>query len=277
MNASDADTTRRTAVVNEALARRCWPGQDPLGKRVVRAGGGPAESLEVVGVVGNLKHWRASTVFSERTAPNRQTARLTEWAIDQPPAPTVYVPCERHPDRGWGFMIRTRQAPAALAGPLRELARKTQPDAPPPLLYFMEQEFYAASQTQRTFMWFMDFFALTALVLSAIGLYAILSYSAAQRTKEIGIRMALGSAPRHVFMLVLGEGARVIALGAALGLAAALGLTPLLRAYLFEVSPTDPWALGGAVLLLSAVAFLACFLPARRATRLDPMNALRCE
>jgi ABC-type antimicrobial peptide transport system permease subunit len=174
-------------------------------------------------------------------------------------------------------MIRTRQAPAALAGPLRELARKAQPNTPPPLLYFMEQEFYAASQTQRTFIWFLDFFALTALVLSAIGLYAILSYSVAQRTKEIGIRMALGSAPRHVLMLVLGEGARVIALGAALGLAAALGLTHLLRAYLFEVSPTDPWALGGAVLLLSAVAFLACFVPARRATRLDPMNALHCE
>ena len=124
---------------------------------------------------------------------------------------------------------------------------------------------------------FLVVFAAVGLLLASLGIYGVLAYSVARRTREIGIRMAMGAERRHVLSMVMGEGARLIAIGVAVGLLAAYWLTPLLRNQLFEVSPTDPFVLGAVVLILLVVALLACLLPARRATSIHPMEALRYE
>ncbi|HXI50365.1 MAG TPA: FtsX-like permease family protein, partial [Candidatus Saccharimonadales bacterium] len=134
-----------------------------------------------------------------------------------------------------------------------------------------------STQAQRTYMLFLVVFAAVGLLLAALGIYGVLAYSVARRTREIGIRMAVGAERRHVLVMVMIEGGRLVAAGIVLGLITAFWLTRLLRHQLFQVSPTEPRVFVGVVLVLSAVVFLACFIPARRATRIDPMEALRHE
>jgi len=136
---------------------------------------------------------------------------------------------------------------------------------------------YDATKAQRTYMTYLVVFAVVGLVLSAMGIYSVLAYSVTRRTREIGIRIALGAERRHILRATIAEGMRLIAVGTGVGLLAAFWLTRLLQHQLFEVSPTDPIVFTGVVLFLLAVALLACLLPARRATKVDPMEALRYE
>jgi putative ABC transport system permease protein len=146
-----------------------------------------------------------------------------------------------------------------------------------PWFQVARQTLYDATAAQRIYMLYLVVFASVGLLLAALGIYGVLAYSVSRRTREIGIRMAVGAERRHVLHLVMGEGARLIFLGVAVGLLAAFCLTPLLRSQLFDVSPTDPFVFAAVVLVLLAVALLACLLPARRAMRLNPMEALRYE
>jgi ABC-type antimicrobial peptide transport system permease subunit len=146
-----------------------------------------------------------------------------------------------------------------------------------PLIRIAKQTLYDSTQAHRTYMSYLIVFAAVGLLLSALGIYGVLAYSVARRTREIGIRMAVGAQRRDVLCLVLSEGAWLILMGIVAGVLGALALTRLLRQQLFQVSPTDPVVLIAVVLLLGCVALLACLLPAARASRIDPQEALRCE
>jgi putative ABC transport system permease protein len=160
---------------------------------------------------------------------------------------------------------------------MRKELSAAEPAMRAPQITLCRQVLYESTQAQRTYMLFLVVFAAVGLLLAALGLYGVLAYSVARRTREIGIRMAVGAERRHVLTMVLTEGGRLVAVGVVLGVIAAFWLTRLLRHQLFEVSPTEPRAFVAVVLALSAVALLACFLPARRATKINPMEALRYE
>jgi len=253
---ADASPDAKTILVNQELARLAWPGENPLGKRIAYAEEG-GDWLEVVGVVGNTKDWR----------------------LDQPPRPFFYEPYQRdllHEDSPV-FVVRTTRDPMLLTKPLRDLAREMAPGATAPIIYFVERELYSSTQLRRTYMWFLNLFGLIGLTLSGIGLYGVLSYSVVQRTREIGVRMALGANTRDVLILVLRQGGRLMLVGGAVGLVGAIGLTHLLRSLLFGTSATDPLVFVCALMVLLLVALTACYLPARRASRVDPAVTLRHE
>lgn len=241
------------------MARLCWPGQKAVGKTFRRpSGASDPEVYQVAGVVGDQR-----------------------WYNDQP-GPTFYVPYSgaAHWTRSRKFQamfVRTRDNPARLIPLIRKELKAAEPAVKASSFTVVRQSFNEATQAQRTYMMYLVVFAGAALLLSAIGLYGVLSYSVARRTREIGIRMALGAERRDVLRLVLMEGARLVGGGVLAGLVAAFWLTRLLRSQLFEVSPTDPVVFGGVVLVLVAVALAACLAPAFRATRVDPMTALRYE
>jgi len=146
-----------------------------------------------------------------------------------------------------------------------------------PQVIVCRQALYDSTQAQRTYMLFLVVFAAVGLLLAALGIYGVLAYSVARRTREIGIRMAVGAGRRHVLAMVIAEGGRLVAIGTVLGVVAAFWLTWLIRHQLFDVSPTEPRVFAAVVLLLLAIALLACWLHARRAAKIDPMEALRYE
>jgi putative ABC transport system permease protein len=250
---ADAVRKAKTILVNQELARLAWPGESPLGKRIAHAEGD--DWLQVVGVVGNIK----------------------DWGLDKPPVPTFYVPYQRSLDASPVFMVRVTGDPASLTKPLRDIARDVAPGAMAPSIAFVEQELYASTQLRRTYMWSLNVFGLIGLSLSAIGLYGLLTFSVVQRTREIGIRMALGAEKRDILKMVLGQGGQLLAIGLIVGLAAALGSTHLLRSLLFETSPANPLVLATAMVVLFLVGWVACYLPARRAALVDPIVALKYE
>jgi putative ABC transport system permease protein len=252
---ADASPEAKTILVNQELARLAWPGQNPLGKRIAHAQ--TDNWLEVVGVVGNI----------------------IDWQLDAPPAPIFCEPYQRNLlySQGPHFMVRSTRDPALLTKPLRDLAREMAPGAMAPSIYFVERELYRSTQLRRTYMWFLNLFGLIGLTLSGIGLYGVLSYSVVQRTREIGVRMALGANTRDVLTLVLGQGGRLMLVGVAVGACGAFGLTHLLRSLLFGTSATDPLVFVCALMVLLLVALMACYLPARRASQVDPAVTLRHE
>jgi putative ABC transport system permease protein len=160
---------------------------------------------------------------------------------------------------------------------MRKELSAVEPAMRAPQVTVCRQALYDSTQAQRTYMLFLVVFAAVGLLLAALGIYGVLAYSVARRTREIGIRMAVGAERHHVLVMVMTEGGRLVAVGIVLGLITAFWLTRLLRHQLFQVSPTEPRVFVGVVLVLSAIGFLACFIPARRATRIDPMEALRHE
>jgi putative ABC transport system permease protein len=262
---ADSAESAGVAVVNESLARELWPGQNPIGKPLLAADGDAAQSSprEVVGVVADIR----------------------EMGLDQPSRATVYVPQAQVKDafnamtNYWiaaSCLVRTAR-PLNLDNEIRGIVAAVDPEEPVAQIDSMANVLARSISEQRFFMTLMGIFAALALVLAGGGIYGVLSYQVARRTHEIGIRMALGANPRDVFRLVLNEGLRVVLVGVAIGTAAALMLTRLMAGLLFGVKPTDPLTFVAVAALLVCVALAACYIPARRATHVDPIIALRYE
>ncbi|HZS07631.1 MAG TPA: ABC transporter permease [Blastocatellia bacterium] len=256
---TDADraNTPPVGVVNETLARRFWPNEEAIGKRIRWGGWNPGGWLEIVGVAADVK--------------------MSALEADSPP--TVYMPAFQIPRlrRAALFIARTSGDPAGLIAALRREVSAVDAELPVYDVQTMNQV-VADSVAQRRFtMWLLAIFAVAALVLAAIGLYGVLAYAVAQRTQEIGIRMALGARRADVLALVLGQGMALALTGVAVGLIASFAMTHLMRSLLFGVSATDPLTFAGVAVLLAGVALVACYVPARRATKVDPMIALRYE
>ncbi|MBV8856909.1 MAG: ABC transporter permease [Acidobacteria bacterium] len=248
----DRDGSPGVVVVNQTLAQRYWPGQDAVGKRI-SFGGAEGPWLSVVGVVADVKH--------------RQ--------LDARPEVEAYVPYKQNP---WPLVIltvRTEGDPLALAGAVRRAAREVDPDQPVFGIKTMEQHLSDSVAARRLAMTLLGGLAALALLLSTVGIYGVISYFVTQRTQEIGIRMALGARQSDVLRLVVGRGLRMAAIGVVIGLLAAFALTRVMTSILYGVGATDLLTFIAVPSLLIAVALLASFLPARRATRLDPLNALR--
>jgi predicted permease len=251
---ADDQKARPVVVLSETTARRYFGAEDPLG-RFLTLNNGSRARFEVVGVVGDVRR-----------------AGLTAEVPLQ-----VYQPIAQRTPGFAALMVRTALPPATLAKSVQAALWRVDPDIPITDVATMDT-FVSRSVTQpRLYLTLFTLFAGLALLLAAIGLYGLIAYSVAQRTREFGIRAALGSSPRAVLLLVLREGVFLIALGICLGLAGAFAAAQLLRNMVFEISLHDPGVFVAVPLGLAAVAVLACWLPARRATKIDPMIALRCE
>jgi predicted permease len=241
----------RVAVVNETMARRYWPGRDALGGRFRVHG----SWVSVVGVAKN-------GVYRD---------------VGEPPAPWFFLPLYQSYRPAMTLALRSGGDPSLLAAPVTELARELDPSLALFGVRSFEDHLQATDFRQRLGSRALGLFGVLGLVLAAVGLYGVLSFTVAQRTREIGIRMALGGARRDVFRMVLGQGLRVAAVGLALGVALAAAGARALGSLLVGVGALDVPTFAGVVATLSAVALLACALPARRATRVDPIRALRHE
>jgi predicted permease len=253
---SDGLPGREVAVVNQRFAARYWPGEDPVGKRLRLIKSSPQPWLTIVGVCPDVL----------QTEPTRAEVQ-----------PSVYVPYRQDPVRFLAIAARTRLDPNSLAAAFRNEVRHVD-DALPvfsirPLTGYFEQQRWGL----RTFGTLFAIFAGIALVLASLGIYAVMAYSVGQRTQEIGLRMALGASSPSILGMVLAAGLKRLLLGLALGLAAAFGLTRVIAGLLVRVNPADPLTFAGISLLLAAVGVFACWLPARRAMRVDPAVALRHE
>jgi putative ABC transport system permease protein len=247
-----------TTIINETMARMFWPGEDPLGKRfggLMSYGGN--RQYEVVGVVGDIR----------------------DSSYHQQLRPTFYRPCYELRLEGQApfFVLRSDTDPHALLPAIRKELKAVESEMRVPRITLSQQALYDSTQAQRTYMLLLVAFAAAGLLLASIGIYGVLAYAVTRRTRELGIRMALGAQRRLILAMVLAEGGRLVAGGIVSGLIAAFWLTRLLKNQLFEVSPTDPVLFTGVLLILVAVALLACLVPAFRATQVDPMTALRYE
>jgi putative ABC transport system permease protein len=243
-------------IVNEAMARRFWPNEDPIGKRFTFGDTGPqANWLTVVGVVRDSR---------------RQ-------GLDAPIRIESFLPHAQRPLRAMEVVLRTTDNPLVMARTARSSVWSLDRDLPVSEIQTVEQMLGERVAPRRFNLLLLGLFALVAVVLAAVGIYGVMSYSVTQRTHEIGIRVALGAQTRAVLKLIIGQGMRLALLGVGIGLAAAVGLTRLMVGLLFGVSATDPLTFGAIAVLLAGITLLACYLPARRATRVDPLVALRYE
>ncbi len=265
-NERDTENSAPVAIIDETMARRFWPNEDAIGKRLSFENRGNFEDLqptwrEVVGVVRHVRHYRLdSQAHVEVYVPLRQ---LALWYQDARPA--------------IGLVVRSTIEPAALITAIRNQVQALDKDLPIYNVNLMEQIMANAVAQRRLSTWLLGMFSFVALLLAAIGIYGVNATAVTQRTHEIGIRMALGAEKRDVLKLVVGQGLRLALIGVAVGLTASFALTRLIESLLFSVSATDPLTYGGIAVLLIIVALLACYLPARRATKVDPMIALRYE
>ncbi len=255
---SDGPGSESVVIVNAAMAKLLWPGKDPLGMRVK-----PVNDERKLG-------WR--TVVGV-VADVPQNLEDTDERVDA----TLFVPHRQEPDQSLTWVVRTKGDPLALAGVMRQFMRAQAPDVPLSDVRSMHQAVEFAVWTHRLFGSLMAVFAVLALIIAAVGLYGVMAYSVAQRTQEIGIRMALGAQARDVVGLVVGQTLRLTLIGTGIGFAAAYALTRGMTSVLFGVSPTDPPTYLGVVLILALSSVLAAWVPAHRATRVDPMRALRCD
>lgn len=252
------------AVIDASFARKYFPGVDPVGQRIHI--GLLDMKAEIVGVVGHVEHWGLGDKKHETL---QAQIYLSVWQV---------------PDRFWtllssgsGYVVRTTAAPLGVMGAIRQAAAKADASSVVYGARPMEEIVANSIATQRLAMIMLSIFSAVALLLSAIGIYGVISYLTGQRTQEIGVRVALGASGGDVLRMVIGEGMRITAVGVVLGLAAALGLTRLLATLIYGVGAWDPITFTGVALLLTGVALFACYIPARRATRVDPMIALRYE
>jgi putative ABC transport system permease protein len=239
------------------MAQKYWPGEDPIGKQV-----GPGSARYpvsvIVGIVSNVKH----------------------LSLREETAPEMYVPYTQRP---WPAMLtmqvalRVKDDPSQVVSAAREALHSLDPDIPVGKASTLASIVDESLTQPRFSMLLVAAFGVVAVVLASIGTYGVISYSVKRRTREIGIRLALGAERRDVFRMVIGHGARMAGLGIAIGLVAALAMTRLIANQLYGVQATDPPTFASVALLMIIVALLACYVPARQATRVDPTVALRCE
>jgi predicted permease len=244
----DNETAQPVAVVNETMAQRFWRGRDPVGQRL-RVGG---RSLQVVGLARNSKY----------------------SSLRETPKPFFYTPL-RQETGGQNLLIRTKLGPLRLASALLHEVKAIDANLAPGEVIAMQEEIDRKGWSQRAAVSLLTIFGMVALGLAGIGLYGVMSYSVSQSSRELGLRMALGARASHLLGMVLSHGLRLMLLGIALGAAAALSSTRLMGDLLYRVSPRDPGSFATAFLLMAIAASAACLLPAWRATRIDPVRALR--
>ncbi|MDQ3648913.1 MAG: ABC transporter permease, partial [Acidobacteriota bacterium] len=253
----DTAQSQKVAVINQTMARRFFGDADPLGRRIAfgRIEGKPLD-IVVVGVAQDSKH-----------------AELRDEAY-----PFVYTPWTQATRTGrLTFYVRTAQPPAMMVPALRRTVAQLDTNLPIDDVQTLQAQIATSLSGERLLALLSSVFGLLAAMLAAVGMYGVISYSVTQRTQEIGIRKALGAQTGDVLKLVLGQGMKMAAVGVALGLVGAFWMTRLMASLLFGVDASDPWTFVAAALLLAGVALLACYIPARRAAKVDPMVALRHE
>jgi predicted permease len=256
-NDRDIADAPHVAVISQSLARATWPNQDPLG-RTIEFGNmdGDLRLLTIVGIVGDVR----------------------DESLERPPGPTVYVNYRQRlrGGRDFSIVVQTGGAASAAAAAARDIVRELDPDVVPRFRTF-QQVFAASVATRRFNLTLVGTFAVTALLLALAGVYGVMAYWVEQRTREIGVRMALGAVPGDVLRLVLSHSLGTVVAGVAFGFAGSFALTRAMASLLFGVSPIDPVTFLGVGFLLASVALFASYIPARRATKVDPMVALRHE
>jgi putative ABC transport system permease protein len=239
-------------VVNESFVRRYLAGSNPVGRRITLPVA-PRETFEVVGVVGDI----------------------TQFAVETAAEPNVYLSDRHRRSGGMAIVARATVDPSTLLPSARERALRADPFAPVTRLETMEHAVSRAIALPRFYTMLLTIFATVAMAMAAIGLYGVMSYSVSRRAYEIGMRLSLGATPAHIRRMVVAQGMALSALGMVLGLGAALALTQVLRTLLFGVTASDPLTFLVIALVLAVIALAACWLPARRATKIDPMTSLR--
>ena len=249
---SDTEKSPLVAIISEAMARKFWPNEDPLGKRIGR---GPDKWREIVGVVRDVKH----------------------FSLDTDAPPTMYFPMRQQPARGMDLVVRTSGDPLSMAPALRQQVWAGDRNLAIANLGTMKDLVSSSITQQRFILILLACFAALALLLAAVGIYGVMSYAVTQRTHEIGIRMALGARVADVLRLVFQQGLTLTLIGVGIGIALAFALTRLMKSLLFDVTPTDAMTFVVVAVTLVVVALLACLVPARRATKVDPLVALRYE
>jgi predicted permease len=242
---------KSVALINEAMVREHFPHENPLGRRII-SGGRP---MEIVGVVADAKL----------------------YGLDSPIEPAIYVPHMQHPSQSMGLAVRTDGDPAAMAAAVRSEILKLDPEQPISNVRTMEKVLSDSLMLRRVSMLMLTVFALLAVTLAIVGIYGLTAYSVSRRTHEIGLRVALGASQGQILRLIVVRGLVTSMIGAAIGLAAAFQLTYVLSGMLYNVTATDPLVFAGVPLLLVAVSVVASYVPARKATRIDPLMALRYE
>ncbi len=252
----DTEDSPPVAVINETMVQKIFPNEDPIGKRITFDDRDKnPEWFEIVGIVGDVK----------------------QYGLDQPTTMQTYEPYTQQPPSSMMLVVRSAGDPTNLSAAIRSEVLKLDKEQPTTYIKTLNEYFSTSIAQQRFSVVLLGVFAAVALVLAAVGIYGVLSYAVTQRTHEIGIRMALGAGRRDVFRLVVGRGMLLSLIGVASGLVAAFALTRLMASLLFGVTATDAVTFASVAGVLLAVALLACYIPARRATKVDPLVALRYE
>jgi putative ABC transport system permease protein len=269
----DDQQSVQVAIVNESFAKKFFAGENPIGKSIrmlpplelipkealADANGRLAPLRTIVGVIGDMK----------------------DSSLNAPAEPTVFAPYAQYKDEGFNssmtLAVRTTGEPSAMAAAVRDVVHSLKPEQPVANVATMDDVVAKSLSQARFSMMLLGIFAGLALVLSAVGIYGVMAYVVAKRTREMGIRLAMGAQTGDLLRLVMRQGGRLAGVGVALGIAAAFGMMRLMSSMLYGVSAEDPLTFAGVAIFLMAVALAACYLPARRATRVDPMIALRYE
>lgn len=244
----------RVAIINETMARQSFPNEDPIGKRI-NITNGPDAWREIVGIVGDIK----------------------QYGVDKATSAQSYEPFAQVPFTSINLVVRTNGSPAVMLGSMRPIVYALDKDQPVGIIRPLEEIMSESIARQRFAMLLLTVFSGVALVIAAVGIYGVMAYNVVQRTGEFGIRMALGAQQGDVLRLVLTQGGKLIGLGLGVGLLATLAASYAMRSILFNTSAYDPLTLGTITVLLAAVALVACFFPANRATKVNPIEALRAE
>jgi putative ABC transport system permease protein len=270
-NHDDRKDSQPVAIVNQTLAKRFFANQDPIGMTIWM---GPPEHLLPPEAQTPENRFIRRTIVGV-------VADVKGRSLNEDPPSLVYAPLSQYRREGWSnalmLAVQTTTPPETVVSAIREQVRQLDPDQPITNVRTMDDLLSRALSSAKFSLWLLGLFAVLGLLLAAIGIYGVMVTAVAQRTHEIGLRMALGAQGRDVLWLVIRQGMFPVLIGVAAGLAAAIGLTRLMSTLLFEVSATDPLTMALITVLLTVVALLACYIPARRATKVDPLVALRYE